>query len=108
MRTCQAPGAEALTPGRPANQAGPGATAIAPSLKILQRKRVPRFTITADGLPGDPVNLVLTGTLQQLDAAFKRAGWSPADRLGVASSLRILRTKMDVLALGNHLVRRAG
>ena len=24
-------------------------------LKILQRKRVPRFTITGDGLPGDPV-----------------------------------------------------
>jgi hypothetical protein len=36
------------------------------SLKILQRKRVPRFTFTGDGLPGDPVNLVLTGTLQQL------------------------------------------
>jgi LssY C-terminus len=29
------------------------------SLKILQRKRVPRFTITGDGLPGDPVKLVL-------------------------------------------------
>ena len=41
-------------------------------LKILLRKRVPRFTITGDGLPGDPVNLVLTGTLQQLHAAFKR------------------------------------
>jgi hypothetical protein len=58
------------------------------SLKTLQRKRVPRFTITGDGLPGDPVNLVLTGTLQQLNAAFKLAGWSQADRLGVASSWR--------------------
>ena len=37
-------------------------------LKILLRKRVPRFTITGDGLPGDPVNLVLTGTLQQLQS----------------------------------------
>ena len=27
------------------------------SLKVLQRKRVPRYTITGDGLPGDPVNL---------------------------------------------------
>jgi hypothetical protein len=60
-------------------------------LKILLRKRVPRFTITADGLPGDPVNLVLTGTLQQLRAAFKRAGWSEADRLGLASSWRMVR-----------------
>src|SRR6516162_4103700 len=61
------------------------------SLKILQRKRVPRFTITGDGLPGDPVNLVLTGTLQQLNAAFKLARWSQADRLGLASSWRMVR-----------------
>jgi hypothetical protein len=60
-------------------------------LKILLRKRVPRFTITGDGLPGDPVNLVLTGTLQQLHAAFDRAGWSEADRLGPASSWRMVR-----------------
>src|SRR4029453_7674021 len=39
-------------------------------LKILKHKRVPSYTITGDGLPGDPVNLVLTGTLQQLNAAF--------------------------------------
>jgi len=62
------------------------------SLKVLQRKRVPRFTITGDGLPGDPVNLVLTGTLQQLNAAFKLAGWSQADRLGLASSWRMIRS----------------
>src|SRR3974377_598262 len=55
-------------------------------LKILLRKRVPRFTITGDGLPGDPVNLVLTGTLQQLRAAFELAGWSQADRLRLGSS----------------------
>jgi hypothetical protein len=60
-------------------------------LKILQRKRVPRFTITGDGLPGDPVNLVLTGTLQQLHAAFKLAGWSETDRLGLASSWSMVR-----------------
>jgi hypothetical protein len=28
-------------------------------LKILQRKRVPSYTITGDGLPGDPVNVAL-------------------------------------------------
>jgi hypothetical protein len=60
-------------------------------LKILLRKRVPRFTITGDGLPGDPVNLVLTGTLQQLHTAFMLAGWSEADRLGLASSWRMVR-----------------
>ena len=74
---------------------GPGGAARLPSIalpdrmtsngaevKILQRRRVPRFTMTGDGLPGDPVNLVLTGTLQQLRSAFNTAEWSQADRLG--------------------------
>ena len=65
--------------------------AIRLGLKILQRKLVPSYTITGDGLPGDPVNLVLVGTLQQLHAAFAIAGWSEADRLGVASSWRMIR-----------------
>src|SRR5689334_24158401 len=60
-------------------------------LKVLQRKRVPRYTVTGDGLPGDPVNLVLLGTLSQLQAAFATAGWSGADRLGLASSWRMVR-----------------
>ncbi|MGA8498998.1 MAG: LssY C-terminal domain-containing protein [Xanthobacteraceae bacterium] len=60
-------------------------------LKILQRRRVPRFTITGDGLPGDPVNLVLIGTRQQLQAAFASAGWSEADRLGLTSSWHMVR-----------------
>jgi hypothetical protein len=64
--------------------------AVRMGLKILQRKRVPRFTVTGDGLPSDPVNLVLIGTLQQLRAAFVIAGWSEADRLGVASSWRMI------------------
>jgi hypothetical protein len=65
--------------------------AVRMGLKILQRKSVPRFTITGDGLPGDPVNLVLIGTLQQLHAAFAIAGWSEADRLGLASSWPMVR-----------------
>jgi len=60
-------------------------------LKILQHKRVPRYTHTGDGLPGDPVNLALIGTFQQLRSAFASAGWSEADRLGVASSTRMVR-----------------
>src|SRR5215469_8367294 len=64
--------------------------AVRMGLRILQRGRVPRFTTTGDGLPGDPVNLVLTGTLQQLRSAFATAGYSEADRLGVASSWRMI------------------
>jgi hypothetical protein len=61
------------------------------SLKVLQRKRVPRYTITADGLPGDPVNLVLKGTRAQLHAAFAAAGWMVADPLTLASSWRMVQ-----------------
>ena len=60
-------------------------------LKVLNRKLIPRYTVTGDGLPGDPVNLVLIGTLQQLCEAFATAGWSTADRLGIASSWRMIR-----------------
>jgi hypothetical protein len=42
-------------------------------------------------LPGDPVNLALIGTLHQLRTAFATAGWSEADRLGLASSWRMVR-----------------
>ena len=65
--------------------------AVRMGLKILQRKSVPSFTTTGDGLPGDPVNLALVGTLQQLRAAFAAAGWSEADRLDLASSWRMVR-----------------
>ncbi|MBS3649399.1 LssY C-terminal domain-containing protein [Pseudaminobacter sp. 19-2017] len=65
--------------------------AIRMGLKILHRGLVPRYTITGDGLPGDPVNLVFIGTFQQLCDAFATAGWSTADRLGMASSWRMIR-----------------
>ena len=60
-------------------------------LKVLHRRLIPRYTITGDGLPGDPVNLVLIGTHQQLCNAFATAGWSTADSLGIASSWRMIR-----------------
>jgi len=65
--------------------------AVRMGLKILQRQHVPRFTITGDGLPGDPVNLALAGTFGQLRAAFAAAGWVEADRLGLASSWRMAK-----------------
>jgi hypothetical protein len=55
-------------------------------LKILQRKSVPSFTLTGDGFPGDPVNLVLIGEFAKLRAAFAAAGWTEADPLGLKSS----------------------
>ena len=62
------------------------------SLKISQRQRVPRYTITGDGLPGDPVNVALTGTLSELRAAFAAIGWVEADRLSLKSSIGMARS----------------
>jgi LssY C-terminus len=65
--------------------------AIRIGLRILHRGRVPSYTITGDGLPGDPVNLALIGTMGQLRHAFRVAGWAEADPLGIASSWRMVR-----------------
>jgi hypothetical protein len=75
---------------------GIGAYVILPrvvrmSLKISKRQRVPRYTITGDGLPGDPVNVALTGTLSELRAAFAAIGWMEADRLNLKSSIGMAR-----------------
>jgi len=60
--------------------------------KLLKRQHVPRYTVTGDGLPGDPVNLVLVGTHEQLRQAFAAAGWFGADPLSLASSWRMTWT----------------
>ena len=65
--------------------------AVRMGLKIQQRRHVPQYTLTGDGLPGDPVNLVLIGDLRQLRAAFAMAGWTEADFLGLKSSWRMVR-----------------
>jgi hypothetical protein len=65
--------------------------AIRMGVRILKRGRVPSYTFTGDGLPGDPVNLVLIGTKHQLASAFKAMGWTQADALGLASSWRMAK-----------------
>jgi hypothetical protein len=57
--------------------------AVRMGLKILQRKRVPSYTVTSDGLPGDPVNLVLIGALSEFQS-FARPTQPPAGRKPIA------------------------
>jgi hypothetical protein len=65
--------------------------AVRMGLKVAQRRHVPSFTVAADGLPADPVNLALYGTLDELRAAFAEIGWVEADELSLASSWRMVR-----------------
>jgi hypothetical protein len=63
--------------------------AIRIGARILNRGLVPSYTLTGDGLPGDPVNLVLIGTLDGLHRAFIASVWTQADRLGIRSSWKM-------------------
>ena len=65
--------------------------AVRMGLKVSQRRHVPSFTVAADGLPADPVNLVLVGTLDQLRAAFAAIGWVEAEKLNLGSSWRMVK-----------------
>lgn len=48
-----------------------------------------RLTHTGDGLPGDPLNLALVGTEEDVIRALLAAGWRPANPLSFRSSVRI-------------------
>jgi hypothetical protein len=50
---------------------------------------VPRITYTANGIPGDPLNVSLIGTEAEVRRIMRAAGWYPADALSVRSDLRI-------------------
>ncbi|MFZ0708657.1 MAG: LssY C-terminal domain-containing protein, partial [Terrimicrobiaceae bacterium] len=49
----------------------------------------PSITRTSDGHPGDPINLAIEGSEEQLVKAMIAAGWYPADPITLASSIRI-------------------
>lgn len=61
------------------------------SARILNAGKVPSYTLTGDGLPGDPVNIALVGTMDELKRAFATAGWTQADPLGIGSSWRMTK-----------------
>lgn len=51
--------------------------------------QVQHLTVTADGHPGDPVNIALVAAEADLVRAMQAARWSPADPITLATSLRI-------------------
>jgi hypothetical protein len=67
----------------------------------------PRLTHTAEGLPGDPLNIALVGSDQDVVRAMTAGGWHPADPITFETSLRIIeRTllkKPDETAPVSHL-----
>lgn len=66
--------------------------------QLLTTLYVPDYFIsrtrTADGLLGDPVNLALEGTAEDIHAAMRRAGWVKADDITLASSWGIITSSV--------------
>jgi hypothetical protein len=50
----------------------------------------PRVTHTASNIPGDPLNIALVGTEEEIIRAMTAARWDPADPLTFRSSVRIV------------------
>lgn len=51
-------------------------------------------TKTADGLLGDPINLAVMGSEEDVHAAMRRAHWVQADEITVRSSLGIIKSSL--------------
>jgi hypothetical protein len=49
----------------------------------------PRITSTGDGHPGDPLNVALIGSEDEVKAIMTAAGWYPANPLGLRSDVKI-------------------
>ncbi len=50
---------------------------------------IPGITETASGIPGDPINVALAGTEEQVRAIFAAAKWNAADPLSLKSDIEI-------------------
>ena len=49
----------------------------------------PMVTVTAQGIPGDPLNVALVGTREELIRSVRVAGWYPADPVTLKTSVEI-------------------
>ena len=50
---------------------------------------LPMVTLTAQGIPGDPINVGLIGDTKDVLCAMQAAGWYPADPVTLRSSIEI-------------------
>jgi hypothetical protein len=60
-------------------------------VKLIQYKHAPSYALSGDGLPSDPVNIALIGTIKDLRRAFIAADWAEADPLNLSTSIKMAR-----------------
>jgi hypothetical protein len=69
----------------------------------------PRITHTSNGIPGDPLNIAIVGTKEDVQRSMLAAKWFPADPITLESSLKIaadtvLRRSYDDAPVSNLYV----
>jgi len=75
-------------------------------LLLTRQGRIPRFTKSRDGLTVDPVNLILLGTIDELEAAFKKIDWHKADKVNLKTSIKELRKSKRKEKINDRLRNR--
>lgn len=53
-------------------------------------EKFPKVSLTAENLPGDPLNISLVGSEEEVIGAMIRAGWLPADPITLKTAARIV------------------
>lgn len=54
----------------------------------------PKTSVTAEGIPGDPLNVALAGTQTEVVRAMLAADWMPADPITFGTSVRIVKSTL--------------
>jgi hypothetical protein len=62
------------------------------SVFLLNRGKIPRMTRDTGGLYADPVNIILSGTIVDLNNAFCMIGWNKADSLNLKNSWKMIQS----------------
>jgi len=65
------------------------------ALMILRRGRIPRFARARDGLPSDPINILLIGSERDLKEAFAAAQWHEADPLNIRTGWKMIHKFLE-------------
>ena len=60
-------------------------------LMVVRRGRIPEVTRARDGLPADPVNILLIGSGENLIKVFEKAGWVRAEPVTIKTGWKMAR-----------------
>ena len=58
---------------------------------IVRSGHIPHFSRSSDGLPADPVNIMLIGSEAKLQTAFQQLGWYKAQHITVSSAIKMVK-----------------